>query len=134
LARDNRRFGKKDQRKNRSTVATPTNAAPDTPPKVSPTNSWWKSKRWLGTLAAIVVSAAGSLAFLFFYEKYSAPLSRHSDVVVAAIAGFGDRKAIEIPVVLIPQAESPSVNSDKQFDMFQRVSGDASSPRRGGPT
>jgi hypothetical protein len=37
-----------------------------------------------------------------------------------AIAGLGDRKAIEIPVVLIPQAESLSVNS--QFDMFQRVS------------
>jgi hypothetical protein len=39
-----------------------------------------------------------------------------------AIIGFGDRKAIEIPVVLIPQAESLSVNSDKQSDMFQRVS------------
>jgi hypothetical protein len=30
-----------------------------------------------------------------------------------AIAGFGHRKAIEIPVVLIPQAEFLSVNSDK---------------------
>jgi hypothetical protein len=30
-----------------------------------------------------------------------------------AIAGFGDCRAIEIPVVLIPQAESLSVNSGK---------------------
>ena len=41
-----------------------------------------------------------------------------------AITGFGDRKAIEIPVVLMPQAESLSVNSDKQSDMFQRVGDD----------
>jgi predicted CXXCH cytochrome family protein len=85
LARDKRRFGKKDQLKKRSVVVTPTKNAPDTTPAASPSSRWWKSKGRLGALLAIAVIGMSSLAFLFFSDEYYLPFGkRHSEVVVPA--------------------------------------------------
>jgi len=86
LARDKRKSGKKDQPTRHAVASPPTRSPRDTPPEVDSARAWWKSKTWLGALAATAAVALGGLAFLLLFDGgHRTPFGElDSDVIAPA--------------------------------------------------